>query len=121
MEELCRRFDETINLAVIDSSRVAYLAMVESSQSVRFAARPGHSDFVHSSALGKSLASRLRVDEVKRMVAIEGMPRIGPNTITVLCRNSLPSWRASGARAMPSTTSKTTTSADAWPWSCRGG
>jgi IclR family acetate operon transcriptional repressor len=82
MEELCRRFDETINLAAVDGSRVAYLAMVESSQSVRFAARPGHSDLVHSSALGKALATRLRVDELKRIFAIEGMPAITPNTIT---------------------------------------
>ena len=86
MEELCRRFDETINLAVLDVTRVAYLDTVESSHAVRFAARPGHTDFVHSSALGKALSTRLNAVELARIFAIEGMPPVTTRTITDLPR-----------------------------------
>jgi IclR family acetate operon transcriptional repressor len=86
MEELARRFDETINLAVLDRTKVAYVDSVESSHAVRFAARPGHCDFVHSSALGKALASRLAPEEIRRILAAEGMPAVASRTITDLPR-----------------------------------
>jgi len=82
LEELCRRFEETMNLAVLDGTRVAYLDMIESSHAVRFAARPGHVDFIHSSALGKALASRLAIDELRRIFELEGMPAVTSRTIT---------------------------------------
>lgn len=82
MEELCRRFEETINLGVLDGNRVAYLEMFESPRAMRFAARPGHRDPIHSSALGKALASRLGGAEVRRILAVEGMPRLTAQTIT---------------------------------------
>jgi IclR family acetate operon transcriptional repressor len=82
MEELCRRFEESICLGALDGTKVAYLAMSESSRAVRFAARPGHCDFIHSSALGKVLASRLPADALRRILAIEGMPAVTVHTIT---------------------------------------
>ncbi|ADB49678.1 IclR family transcriptional regulator [Conexibacter woesei] len=82
MEELCHRFEETINLGVLDGHRVAYLDMVESPRAIRFAARPGHRDPVHSSALGKALTARLSVEEVRRVLAVDGMPRFTERTIT---------------------------------------
>lgn len=82
MEELCRRFEETINLGVLDGNRVAYLEMIESPRAMRFAARPGHRDPIHSSALGKALAGRLAGAEVVRMLAVEGMPDLTERTIT---------------------------------------
>jgi IclR family acetate operon transcriptional repressor len=82
MEELCRRFEETINLGVLDGNRVAYLEMVESPRAMRFAARPGHRDPIHSSALGKALAGRLAEAEVRRILAVEGMPGLTARTIT---------------------------------------
>lgn len=82
MEELGRRFEETINLGVLDGTRVAYLDIVESPRAMRFAARPGHSDPVHSSALGKVLCARLGAEGVRRILAVEGMPKLTEHTIT---------------------------------------
>jgi IclR family transcriptional regulator, acetate operon repressor len=82
MDELCGRFEETINLGVLDGNRVAYLEMIESPRAMRFAARPGHRDPIHSSALGKALASRLGQAEVRRLLAVEGMPALTERTIT---------------------------------------
>ena len=38
MQELCRRFDETINLGTLDGHRIIYLQVVESPKAMRFAA-----------------------------------------------------------------------------------
>ncbi|MBB4663004.1 IclR family transcriptional regulator [Conexibacter arvalis] len=82
MEELCHRFEETVNLGVLDGHRVAYLDMVESPRAIRFAARPGHRDPVHSSALGKALTARMTTEEVCRVLAVDGMPRFTERTLT---------------------------------------
>jgi IclR family transcriptional regulator, acetate operon repressor len=82
LEELCDRFGETTNLGVLDSTRVAYLEVVESPRAVRFAARRGGRDPIHSSALGKAIAANLREEEVRRILAVEGMPARTANTIT---------------------------------------
>ena len=82
LEELCDRFGETINLGVLDGTRVAYLEVVESPRAVRFAARRGGRDPIHSSALGKAVAANLRDEEVRRILAVEGMPARTARTIT---------------------------------------
>jgi IclR family transcriptional regulator, acetate operon repressor len=82
LEELCDRFGETINLGVLDGTRVAYLDVVESPRAVRFAARRGGRDPVHSSALGKAIAANLGDAEVRRILAVEGMPARTARTIT---------------------------------------
>jgi IclR family transcriptional regulator, acetate operon repressor len=82
LEELSDRFGETTNLGVLDSTRVAYLEVVESPRAVRFAARRGGRDPIHSSALGKAIAASLRDEEVRRILAVEGMPARTARTIT---------------------------------------
>lgn len=82
MEELCHRFEETINLGVLDGHRVAYLDMVESPRAIRFAARAGHRDPIHSSALGKALTARMSAEEVRRILAVDGMRPFTERTIT---------------------------------------
>jgi len=82
MQELCRRFDETINLGTLDGHRITYLAVVESPKAMRFAAAPGGSDPIHSSALGKIISSSLGDGEVRSILAVEGMPSLTPRTIT---------------------------------------
>jgi IclR family acetate operon transcriptional repressor len=82
LEELCDRFGETTNLGVLDSTQVAYLEVVESPRAVRFAARRGGRDPIHSSALGKAIAANLRDGEVRRILAVEGMPGRTARTIT---------------------------------------
>lgn len=76
------RFGETINLGVLDGRRVAYLDIVESPRAIRFAARAGDRDPVHSTALGKAIASQLPDRQVRRILAAEGMAQITSRTIT---------------------------------------
>lgn len=81
MGELCRRFEETVNLGALDATKVAYLEILEGPKAMRFATRPGSCDYLHSSALGKSMAARMPDDQVLRILAREGMPSLTPQTI----------------------------------------
>lgn len=82
LEALRDRFQETINLGVLEGSRVAYLDVLESPMAMRFAARPGDRDRVHSTSLGKALMAQLPDDDVRRILEAEGMVAVTPRTIT---------------------------------------
>ena len=82
LEELRDRFEETINLAVLDGNRVRYLAIIESQKSVRLAARTGDRDHLHSTALGKAIATTLPVGRVRTILEEAGMPALTAATIT---------------------------------------
>jgi IclR family acetate operon transcriptional repressor len=75
------RFQETVNLGVFDSRRVRYLQIVESPQAMRFAAREDDRDPIHSTALGKAIASQLSREHVLRILETEGMPKLTARTI----------------------------------------
>jgi IclR family acetate operon transcriptional repressor len=82
MEELRDRLGETINLGVLDGNRVVYVEILESNKAVRLAARRGDRDPIHSTALGKAIASRLSSDAVVAILAAEGMPKRTSKTLT---------------------------------------
>jgi IclR family transcriptional regulator, acetate operon repressor len=82
LEALRDRFGETVNLAVLDGHRIAYLEILESTRAMRLAARVGDRVPVHSSALGKAICADLPDDRVVAILGAEGMPRLTANTIT---------------------------------------
>ena len=82
LKELRDRFDETTNLGVLDGNRVAYLEIVESLRTTRMAAREGDRDPIHSTALGKAIASQLPEEDVRTILLKEGMPQLTANTVT---------------------------------------
>lgn len=82
LEKLRDRFQETINLAVLDGTRLSYLQIVESEKAMRLAARTGDRDPIHSSALGKVIAARMPESEVLEILRTEGMPQLTAATIT---------------------------------------
>lgn len=82
LEELRDRFDETVNLAVLDGTRVVYLEIVESRRGMRFAARRGDREPIHCTALGKAIASTLDSEHVQAILAAERMPQRTQRTIT---------------------------------------
>lgn len=82
LERLRDEFEETINLGLLDGTRVIYLAIIESPKAMRLAARPRDRDFIHSTALGKAIASRLPEERVCTILDVEGLPRLTERTIT---------------------------------------
>lgn len=82
LRRLRDRYQETLNLGLLEGNRIAYVEIVESPRSVRLAARPGDRDPLHCTALGKAIASTLDPERVRAILAAEGMPRRTPTTIT---------------------------------------
>jgi hypothetical protein len=62
MRELRDRFNETVNLGVLDGREIVYLDMVESRRSLRMQAQLGGRDPVYSTALGKAMVAFLPED-----------------------------------------------------------
>lgn len=82
MEALERRFGEMVTFGVLDRDRIAFLDVVESSQVIRLAARLGDRNYLHSTAIGKAVASALPDEVVRRAVTSSGMPKRTEKTIT---------------------------------------
>lgn len=82
LEELRDRFDETVNLGVLEASRVRYLEIFESRRMMRFAAQANGLDPLHSTALGKAMASLLTDDEIRLILDREDMQQLTVRTIT---------------------------------------
>lgn len=82
MRELRDRFEETVNLGVLDGDRISYLEILESPKSMRLAARRGDRDPIHSTALGKAIAATLPEGTVTSILTGEGMPQLTSRTIT---------------------------------------
>lgn len=86
MRELRDRLQETVNLAVFDGTRVAYLEILESPKAMRLATRLGDRDPLHSTALGKAVSAQMEDREVREVLASEGMPCLTRHTITDIDR-----------------------------------
>ncbi|HUG09024.1 MAG TPA: IclR family transcriptional regulator [Acidimicrobiia bacterium] len=81
MEELRDRFGETVNLAVLDDTRIIYLEIVESRRSMRWVVAKGDREHLHSTALGKAVAIVLDDEEISSILKAEGMPARTERTI----------------------------------------
>jgi IclR family transcriptional regulator, acetate operon repressor len=81
LEKLAKSAGETVSLGILSGSRVSYLDIVESHRQVRLAAKVGDRDRIHSTALGKAIASRLAEDAVRHILRVEGMPVLTKRTI----------------------------------------
>ncbi|MFA4929958.1 MAG: IclR family transcriptional regulator [Patulibacter sp.] len=84
LNRLQEELDETINLGMLDGSTVVYLDVLESRQTMRLASRVGARELLHAGAMGKVLASRLELADVKSILETQGMPRLTPNTIVTV-------------------------------------
>ena len=81
LEQIRSQFDETASLGVLDHGRVLYVSILESRRTMRLAAREGDHDLLHSTALGKVIAAQLPDEEIRRILEVEGMPRLTEATI----------------------------------------
>lgn len=81
LEDLHRRFNETVNLGVLSGGRIVYVDMVESQHGLRMAAQVGAHDNVHSTAIGKAILANL--PEGQRESVLEGpLPALTEKTLT---------------------------------------
>jgi IclR family transcriptional regulator, acetate operon repressor len=82
LELLRDEFGETVNLGLLQGTRIHYLEIVESPKAMRLAARQGDRDPIHCTALGKAIAAQLPENRVRAILAAEGMTKMTDRTIT---------------------------------------
>ena len=71
----------TATLSVLEGSDVMYLLSVESEQFIDHGWRAGSYIPFHATAAGKLLVAFIPIDQINRIVAVKGLPRITPTTI----------------------------------------
>jgi DNA-binding IclR family transcriptional regulator len=81
MAQLVQRFQETINLGILDAGQVLYIHVIECSHPFRLAAHAGMRSPVHSTALGKCLLCRMHRPEVEAILKIHPLQPMTPRTI----------------------------------------
>jgi IclR family acetate operon transcriptional repressor len=81
MAELLQRFQETINLGVLEGGEVLYIHVLECSHPFRLAAHAGMRSPVHSTALGKCLLCRMPRNEVAAILKLHPLQKLTPRTI----------------------------------------
>jgi IclR family acetate operon transcriptional repressor len=82
LERLRDEFGETINLGILDGTRVLYVEVVESLHAMRLSARQGDRDFIHCTSLGKAIGAQLQEHQVRRILELEGMPTLTSRTLS---------------------------------------
>ncbi len=75
MRELRDRFNETVNLGVLDGLDVVYLEIIESRRSLRMQAQLGGRDPIYSTALGKAVLAFKPEDQWRAHLPRELAPR----------------------------------------------
>jgi DNA-binding IclR family transcriptional regulator len=86
MRRLQETFRETVNLAILEAGKVVYLEILEGTQSIRMAARPGQRDFAHSTAIGKAILAYSPDSEVEGVIRRYGLPALTNSTLTTVER-----------------------------------
>lgn len=75
MRELRDRYNETINLGILDGTEVVYLEMIESRRSLRMQALLGGRDPAYSTALGKAMMAFMPPEQWPGYLPTQPKPR----------------------------------------------
>ena len=73
---------ETVILGKRQGNTVTYLDVLEGRHTIRYAAAPGDSKPLHSSAIGKAMLGTLPAKELAALLKRLALPAITPNTVT---------------------------------------
>jgi IclR family transcriptional regulator, acetate operon repressor len=82
LENLVGELGETANLAVLDGDRVAYVAQVPSTHSMRMFTEVGRRVYPHCTGVGKAILSLLPDEQIRTLLGRTGMPAQTPHTLT---------------------------------------
>jgi IclR family acetate operon transcriptional repressor len=82
MEKLLARFEQTVNLAVLDREQVLYTEILEGLRSIRMAANVNTYAPVHATGVGKSMLAFLHPIEAEEILKKRSRPKLTPKTIT---------------------------------------
>jgi IclR family acetate operon transcriptional repressor len=86
MQELLDRFQETVNLGVLEKNEVVYIEILESPRAFKMSSHVGGRDFPHSTSVGKAMLAFLPEETVEQIVHATGLPKRTEKTISSLPR-----------------------------------
>jgi len=82
MEKLLSRFEQTVNLAVLDRGQVLYTEILEGLRSIRMSAIVNTYAPVHATGVGKCMLAFLHPMEAEEILKKRSLPKLTPKTIT---------------------------------------
>ncbi len=82
MKELARRYQETINLGVLNGQHVVLIEVVESPRSIRKGATLGDRDALHCTALGKAVLAYQGSEAIEDLVKTDALWGFTAHTLT---------------------------------------
>lgn len=81
LDSLYRRFNETVNLGVLEGLHIRYIDVLETTQTLRHVAAPRARDQFTSTAIGRAFVAFLPEDEQDRLIARANFVALTSNTI----------------------------------------
>ena len=82
LKDLNNLTKETVFLSVLHKGRGLYIDKLDGQHSVRLVAQVGSLNYLHSTGMGKCLLAGLTEEQVKRIIAKQGMPKLTEKTLT---------------------------------------
>jgi IclR family KDG regulon transcriptional repressor len=82
MEKLLSRFEQTVNLAVLNRGQVFYAEILEGLRSIRMSANVNTYAPVHTTGVGKSMLAFLHPMEAEEILKKRPLTKLTPKTIT---------------------------------------
>lgn len=82
LQDLRNRWNETVNLAVLDGSDIVYIERFLGTKALGMRSEVGNREAAHSTALGKAILACYPPDRIKSFVKQYGLARVTAKTIT---------------------------------------
>jgi DNA-binding IclR family transcriptional regulator len=81
MTALHRQFNETVNLGVLEGSKVHYIHFIETTRSLRMMVQPNAADEYYFTAIGRAIAAHLPASQVAVLLKSTTLRAITPKTV----------------------------------------
>jgi DNA-binding IclR family transcriptional regulator len=82
MTALHRQFNETVNLGVLEGSRVHYIHVIETTRSLRMMVQPNAADEFYFTAVGRAIAAYLPPPQVEAILKSTTLRPVTPKTVS---------------------------------------
>lgn len=81
MTALHRQFNETVNLGVLEGTKVHYLHVIETSRSLRMMVQPNAADEYYFTAIGRAIAAHLPEPQLDSLLRSTTLRPVTPRTV----------------------------------------
>jgi DNA-binding IclR family transcriptional regulator len=81
MTALHRQFNETVNLGVLEGTKVHYIHVIETTRSLRMMVQPNSADEYYSTAVGRAIAAHLPQPQIDELIKSTVMRPVTPKTV----------------------------------------